>query len=229
TSNPAFYTLFSISSHHPFNIPDSLKSLFLSDEHKYYQALHYSDWSLGQFFEKSKKKKWFKNTIFIVVADHTLNGESFSQEHQKRAKNWYQNRVGLYSIPILFYNPNFEVSRTVTTPFSQVDVAASILEIAGYTGSTISWGTPTSALSYENYCFEFVNGIYQIHNEQHVVLFDGQNSLGIFDFMTDITFDNDLRNNENLSELHDLMLYKLKGAIQQHHARMVQNRLFVKE
>jgi len=34
------------------------------------RAVRYTDWCLGQFFEKAKKEAFWTNTIFVVVADH---------------------------------------------------------------------------------------------------------------------------------------------------------------
>ncbi|MCB0481022.1 MAG: sulfatase-like hydrolase/transferase [Flavobacteriales bacterium] len=226
---PSFYTLFSISSHHPFNIPDSVKEMFPSEGYLYWSALRYADWSLGQFFKKAEKKDWFKNTVFIVVADHTLNGESFTDDSHKKARTWYENRVGLYAIPILFYTPLDSTPKIVKAPFSQVDVSATILDLAGYEGKSITWGKSLKSLPEEKYCFQFVNGLYQINDDQFVVLFDGESSLGIFNYKTDFTFEIDLRNQPETKVLHDKMLMSLQGVIQQHHKRMVQNRLFIQK
>lgn len=43
-----------------------------SNEGGYKNALNYTDWAIGEFFKKARKQKWFKDTIFIITADHTF-------------------------------------------------------------------------------------------------------------------------------------------------------------
>ena len=67
---PFFATIFTISSHHPYVLPEEYKNSF--DEKKpELNALRYADFSLQKFFEAARSSNWFNNTIFVFVADHT--------------------------------------------------------------------------------------------------------------------------------------------------------------
>ena len=61
------------------------------NEHEYINSAFYTDWCLGQYFRLAKKSAWFKNTIFILVADHSHNTYN----------NWPVNSFEYNRIPIL--------------------------------------------------------------------------------------------------------------------------------
>ena len=68
---PFFTSLFTLSSHSPFDIPSPYTINWGGDQNAYLNSINYADRQLGYFFEQVKKQPWFDNTIFIVVADHS--------------------------------------------------------------------------------------------------------------------------------------------------------------
>ena len=67
---PFFTTLFTLSSHEPFEVP--LKTAIPGNdiEHLFLNAMHYSDASIGEFIKKAKTKPWWNNTLVVIIADH---------------------------------------------------------------------------------------------------------------------------------------------------------------
>jgi phosphoglycerol transferase MdoB-like AlkP superfamily enzyme len=63
------------------------------NERKYINSAYYTDRSLGEFIEKARKQPWFKNTLFIVVADHSHNSY----------RNWAFTTPFYHRIPLLFF------------------------------------------------------------------------------------------------------------------------------
>ncbi len=65
--------MFSSSNHAPFELPDG-KIEFISGVEKYSvkNAIKYADFAIGKFFELARKEEYFKNTVFVVVADHNV-------------------------------------------------------------------------------------------------------------------------------------------------------------
>lgn len=65
--------MFSSSNHAPFELPDG-KIEFISGIEKYSvkNAIKYADFAIGKFFELARKEEYFKNTVFVVVADHNV-------------------------------------------------------------------------------------------------------------------------------------------------------------
>ena len=68
---PFFNCLFTLSSHSPYDQPlqGSVKDKSLA-EYPFLCSANYTDKCLGDFFEKAKKQTWYKNTLFVLVADH---------------------------------------------------------------------------------------------------------------------------------------------------------------
>lgn len=64
--------MFTLSSHAPYDIPKGKVEPYVGDEAKLKTAIKYADFSLGKFFELAKKENYFKDTVFIVIADHNV-------------------------------------------------------------------------------------------------------------------------------------------------------------
>lgn len=65
--------MFSSSNHAPFELPDG-KISFEPNEPKnsVKNAIKYADFAIGRFFELAKKEPYFKDTVFVVAADHNV-------------------------------------------------------------------------------------------------------------------------------------------------------------
>lgn len=70
---PFATVMFSTSNHEPFELPDG-KIDFVSGEPKQSvrNAVRYADYAIGKFFELAKKESYYKDTVFVVVADHNI-------------------------------------------------------------------------------------------------------------------------------------------------------------
>ncbi|WP_245600534.1 LTA synthase family protein [Flavobacterium daejeonense] len=69
--NKSFFSLmFSTSNHEPFEFPDGRIQLYDKKKNTVHNAMKYADFSIGKFFKLAKKETYFKNTIFLVIADH---------------------------------------------------------------------------------------------------------------------------------------------------------------
>jgi len=68
---PFFCAVFTISSHHPYKIPEKYDGKFKKGPHPILETIGYTDFSLQQFFKTASGMSWFENTLFIITADHT--------------------------------------------------------------------------------------------------------------------------------------------------------------
>lgn len=68
---PFFSVVFTLSSHSPYDIPVKKKKFENDVEANYSSGIFYSDSCLGLYFDEAKKQRWFGNTIFIIVGDHS--------------------------------------------------------------------------------------------------------------------------------------------------------------
>jgi phosphoglycerol transferase MdoB-like AlkP superfamily enzyme len=94
--------------------------------------MRYSDWALGQFFEKARKEPYFKETLFIVVGDH-----GFGNDQQVTEMD-----LGRFNVPLLLIGPGIQqkfgaVRHTVGT---QIDIVPTIMGRLGGETQHQCWG-----------------------------------------------------------------------------------------
>ena len=69
-TSPFLATIFSVSSHAPFKIPQKYEGEFKEGYVAMHPCVQYTDYAIARFIESSKKEPWFENTIFVFTADH---------------------------------------------------------------------------------------------------------------------------------------------------------------
>ena len=67
TGKPFMATILTVSNHPPYVIPDFFKP---KTKEKETQIVEYADWAIGDFLKKASREPWYKNTIFVIQADH---------------------------------------------------------------------------------------------------------------------------------------------------------------
>ncbi len=158
---PFFSSLFTLSSHHPYTIPHQHKGKFKKGTLDIHQSVRYADYSLQQFFKNASKKSWFKNTIFILTADHTAQASS----HE------YGNIEGKYRIPLAIYNPtNLKIKLNTNQITQQSDIMAIALTILGKENNYLSFGNNLG--QEENWAVMYNDNKVQLITKQHVIQID---------------------------------------------------------
>ena len=67
---PFFATLFTLSSHHPFVVPEQYADKLPAGTTKIHKPVAYEDLAFRNFYRRFKDEEWFRRTIFVFVADH---------------------------------------------------------------------------------------------------------------------------------------------------------------
>jgi phosphoglycerol transferase MdoB-like AlkP superfamily enzyme len=65
-----FKTILTLTSHEPFETPVAPVFNGNDDETKFMNSLHYTDGAVGNFIKEAKTRKWWDNTLVIIIADH---------------------------------------------------------------------------------------------------------------------------------------------------------------
>ncbi len=121
TKQPFMHCAFTGSTHSPFDYPKrSGWEKWKGTEKDYLNSLYYSDHALGQFIENCKKQPWFKNTIFVLVADHGHHTHTIQSPNQS---NFFRIPFLIYGEPL---KKNFRGKQN-TVIGSQSDIAATLL------------------------------------------------------------------------------------------------------
>jgi phosphoglycerol transferase MdoB-like AlkP superfamily enzyme len=118
-NKPFFSVILSTSNHAPFEFPDGRIELYEEPKNTVHNAMKYADFAIGRFFELAKKSDYYKNTIFLVVADH--NTRVFGDEFVP---------VNKFHIPGLLIGPGIPQT-SYSKVASQVDLLPTILDFVG--------------------------------------------------------------------------------------------------
>ncbi|MBI6577175.1 MULTISPECIES: LTA synthase family protein [Pseudomonas syringae group] len=132
---PFYALLQTLSNHTPYALPENLPVERVTghgslDEHL--TAMRYSDWALGQFFEKAKKEPYFKNTLFVVLGDH-----GFGNNRQLTEMD-----LGRFNVPMLLIGPGVQekFGQRSSIVGTQVDVVPTIMGRLGGQTRNQCWG-----------------------------------------------------------------------------------------
>lgn len=146
---PFFTTLFTLSSHEPFEVPRATVIPGDDSEHKFLNSLHYTDASLGNFIEKAKSKPWWNNTLVVILADH---GHPLPQTNGGRSDE--------FRIPMLWLGGALAAGGLrVDSLGSQTDLAATLVNQLGYDTTKFAWSNDLFRKNRRPYAFySFNNG-----------------------------------------------------------------------
>ena len=215
---PFVTTMFSASSHHPFRIPEEYMATIPEGELPIHKCVTYSDKALRTFFERAKKSEWFKNTLFVITADHP------NQTNEER----YKNASGMFEVPVIFYSPDksepFAPGIDSCTIAQQIDIMPTVLQSLNYDKEFVAFGknlvtTPAE----ESFAVNYNNNIYQYYKGAHMLQFDGNAAKALYNVREDKLLKENLV--EKLPATAQQMKRELKAIIQQYMQRMLNNKL----
>lgn len=116
---PFFATLLTVCNHDPYIVPEYFKSPFTEKDLK---AVSYTDWSIGQFMKQASETSWFKNTLFVFVADHGLN-----IDHSP-----YEVSLAYHHIPLIIYAPEIVKPQIINDFAGQIDIFPILMGILNF-------------------------------------------------------------------------------------------------
>lgn len=213
---PFMTALFSASSHHPFVVPKKYENRFKDADPDYpiYKCVEYTDYSLQRFFEAASKMPWYKNTLFVITADHTNQ-----MKHPE-----YLTDAGRYKVPILFYYPGGNLKGRLKKIAQQADIMPTVLGYLNYDKPYVAFGHDLlDSTREENMAMLYDKPVYEYFKGKYLYQFDGQNIIAVYDFINDVMLKKNLKNSVNYSEAEKNM----KAHIQQYITRMKKNELTV--
>jgi phosphoglycerol transferase MdoB-like AlkP superfamily enzyme len=111
---PFFQLVMTTSNHRPFSYPNGVIDIFSKTGRL--GGVKYADYAIGHFLDAARLKPWFKDTLFVFVADHTAGTGGRIELDPTR-----------YHIPLIFYAPSFVAPATHEGMASQIDVAPVLL------------------------------------------------------------------------------------------------------
>lgn len=131
SGKPFFNFIMTTSNHKPYSFPEHSIDM---PQGKRESVIKYTDYAIGKFMANARKKPWFKNTVFIFVADHCANS----------AGKWEVN-IDKHHIPAMIYNANLAPEK-VNKLVSQIDLMPTVFGYLNWSYTTSLYGKDISLM-----------------------------------------------------------------------------------
>lgn len=211
---PFFSTIFTLSSHHPYYIPENRKGKLKKGAHPLCETIHYTDESLRIFFEEAQKQSWYENTIFVFMADHTPAAVD--------AK--YASSKEVFHIPILIFDPTAKLEpQSTDVYFQQIDLYPTLLDLLNIETDYYAFGN--SYFSNKNEAMSQSGGTYYYFFDNYQLLFRDEKSWQLINVKskTPELLDSTQFYPEKVQDSENIV----KAKLQTYNRDLVENRTFV--
>jgi phosphoglycerol transferase MdoB-like AlkP superfamily enzyme len=211
---PFLSTVFTLSSHHPFIVPEQYKNKFPEGKMPIHKCIAYTDYALQQFFNTAKKSKWFANTLFVFTADHTGPSEDVV----------YANSSGNFQIPLFFYRADNSLKGSDDKVAQQIDIMPTVLSMLNYNKPFFAFGNnlKDSTQNDKRFAVNHSNGFYQFFYGNAMLVFNGEKLVGYYDYKADSTLNYNMVKDVPVSDK------KVKAFIQLYNNDIIHNKISVK-
>jgi phosphoglycerol transferase MdoB-like AlkP superfamily enzyme len=160
---------------------------------------------------------WYKNTLFVITADHTSEGYY----------PYYQSDVGQYAIPLLFFKPGSDLQGKPEIIAQQTDIMPTVLNYLGYEKRYLAFGTDLLAGSTgeAHFSIHYISGLYGLMKDGYYLEYNGTKSTALFNITKDPLQYSNLVGKEK--EVQSGMERFINAFIQQYNNRLIENRLTI--
>ena len=131
TPEPFFATLFTLSSHHPFVVPEQYAATLPDGYTRIHKGVAYDDQAFRRFFHRFGGEEWFRRTIFVFVADH-VSSEKFAEKTRSYPGNMH--------IVGFIHTPDGALQGEVREVTQQLDIMPTVLGLTGNTEPYFAFG-----------------------------------------------------------------------------------------
>jgi phosphoglycerol transferase MdoB-like AlkP superfamily enzyme len=211
---PFVTSMFTATSHHPFNIPQRYEGKFPEGTQAIHKCIGYTDYALRQFFKTMSQYEWFNNTLFVLTADH-INQTSHDE---------YFTDINGFAVPVMFYHPGSNLKGLDTLPVQQIDIMPCILGYLNYDNPYFAFGQDIFSIDRnDKFVVNYNNNLYQFMQNDYFMQFDGTETKSLYDYKTDVFLQKNLVGTVADKQLE--MEMKLKAVIQQYISRVIANKI----
>lgn len=206
---PFLATVFTLTSHHPYPIPERYKDKFKERGLAIERSIAYTDYALQRFFDRAKEMPWYANTLFVLVADHTGISEN----------EFYSNNVGSFTIPIVYYVPDNSMKNVDSSVTQQIDVLPSVLDYLHYPENYFAFGNSVFDTLSSRFALTHNSGLFQLIDKNYSLQFDGDRPVALYHYTKDSLLSNDVLLQDTV--VARSMEDKIKAVIQTYREKLV--------
>lgn len=216
---PFIASWFTVSAHGPFTLPQGWDtSGYKHKEASPERGLEYTDQALRRFFELAKLQPWYDNTVFIITADHgnrDFKGTDYDTPYIQS------------HIPFIVYAPDGSVEPRFYADrvFSQHDIAATTLGLAGYDKPFVQVGADAFDSSADSFGIQRISGRYMVVGPRYVVFTspDAKSIEEVYDICADPTMKTPLESFDSAEA--EKLLRQAQAFLQDYTSRLIHDRL----
>ena len=204
---PFFSTMFTLTSHHPFVVPEEYEGKYPKGHTPNHQCVGYVDDAFRKFFAKYENEEWFRRTIFVFVADH-VSSEKMTET--------FRRSPGDYHILGFMYAPDSALFGEHRQVVSQIDIMPTLLGLMGNDEPYFAFGRDIFnehtdvpfAINYDNNAFQAITG-------DHLIRFDEKDVTGVY-AIDDVMHTTDLKDKVDTNGVEQ----QIKAMIQSYYRRV---------
>jgi phosphoglycerol transferase MdoB-like AlkP superfamily enzyme len=143
SGKPFFNFIMTTSNHRPYTYPSG--KIDIPSGKSRQGAVKYTDYALRELFRKAKNKPWYKNTVFVIIADHCASSAG-------------KDEIDLanYHIPALIINAG--VVQKVQAQCSQIDIFPTLFGLFHWDYDSDFYGKDVLGNGFEE---RFFSGTYR--------------------------------------------------------------------
>jgi phosphoglycerol transferase MdoB-like AlkP superfamily enzyme len=215
-SKPFVASWFTLTSHGPFKVPTEYQGKYegCANDTKE-QAVRYVDETLKNFFAAASKKSWFKNTLFVITADHS---QVMSQYPDYNTVNM------LFHVPLIFYSPdNSILPGKNEINASQLDITPSVLGHLNYSKPYVAFGKNLFEKNDSSFVVSWIDKNYMIFKGDYLLQFDGNKTTGLFNKKLDPFVKNNIIS--DTSKVQKELEILIKAYLQDYTRRVAYNKI----
>ncbi len=168
TPQPFFSSVYSLSSHHPFVVPEQYAASLPEGRTRIDRPAAYTDLALRMFYERFSDEEWFRNTIFVFVADHVS-----SEKYAPRTNTSRGNK----QIILFFHTPDGALKGREESVVQQLDIMPTLLGLLGNTRPYFAFGRDIigekgrlpAAFNYDEQVFQIITDSLTLSFDENVV------------------------------------------------------------
>jgi phosphoglycerol transferase MdoB-like AlkP superfamily enzyme len=173
---PFLSSVFTISSHQPYTIPEKYIGKFPKGKIDIHETIGYTDYSLREFFNAAKKEKWYSNTLFIITGDHTQ--ENYEQD--------YKNIIGNFNVPLLIFHPGMSFPAADSLKITQhTDIMPTVLDYLNIRGEQRTLFGRSAFGKTDGIALTYSNNSYRLMHSDYFVEFISGRGSKMYNFKND--------------------------------------------
>jgi phosphoglycerol transferase MdoB-like AlkP superfamily enzyme len=215
-TQPFVAGVFTLSSHHPYRIPDKHSLRFRAGEHPLLNSVAYADYSLGKFFEQASASEWYHETLFVICSDHASLqfGKAFNNKLMHRA------------IPLIFYRPGKKGLGLLPEIAQQSDILPSIIDSLDAGIPFVAFGQNVFGKDFLPFNIHYADGIYEFYRKDIFLQSDGSELLSAYRWKhPSASMPEKLITEGNKEAIYELEF--MKAIVNEYNQRMTHNALFI--